>query len=206
VRGCKSMDIQIVLLSDRYLIRCRYTMYCTFSTRICIYGTSSSKLFFEPREILDLPKRLYEYILLRPELQRNPRAICRSHRQSQLFSPQSIIGRFDSFQPLYQTNGNVGSSVDGKLVSETHPRACQERDVSVWFRGDRIPTFRSEDFCIRSPMLFPAVKAIQRHQDGRTLGQSYRGLSVGASAYRQGCVSRCGAERPWDGGVATQRC
>ena len=46
------MVIQVVLLSDRYLIRCRY---CTFFVKIWIYGTIYSKLFFEPREMLKLP-------------------------------------------------------------------------------------------------------------------------------------------------------
>lgn len=137
-------------------------------------------------------------------MQRNFSTVRRGHRQSQLFSPQSIVGGFDAFQPLNQTNGNVGSSVDGKLVAETHPRARQERNVSVGFRGHRVPTFRSELVCIWSPVLFPAVKAIQRHKNGRALGQSYRGFAIGTSAYRQDGIPRCGAEGPWYGRVRTQ--
>jgi hypothetical protein len=140
------------------------------------------------------------------ELQQNSRAVCRSHRQPQLFFPRFIVGCLDSFQALDQTNCDIGSSVNGELIAETHPRTRQERNVGVKIWGCGVPTLRSEDICIRSPMIFQAVEAIQRDENSRTLGQCYRGLAIGTSAHRQGCIPRCSMEAPRDWSMATHRC
>lgn len=145
---------------------------------------------------------VYMRVLFVFELQRNPRAICRSHRQTQLLLPRFIVSSTQTLYLLHQTNRHIRRCIDGKLVAQAHSRTSQERYVSPIGWRVSLPALGIEGFSIRAPVVFVAMETVQWDQNCCALGDGNRRFSIGTAAGWKGGISGCGTKTPWYGWVA----